>query len=183
MNTPMPDAPLLAAPALLLPAWYAVYTRSRHESTVDVMLRRQSVETYLPRRRAWSRRRDRRVSLELPALPGYLFVRCRLWGEVRAQIKKTPGVIRLVENAGRPCVISEREVDSLRIALERSPRIETHPHLKTGDPVEVIRGPLLGVRGYLERSAPGRHRLVIRVGFVNRAVAVEVDPSDVEPCR
>ena len=41
------------------PQWYAVYTRSRHEKQVEAMLRRQALETYLPLRRAWSRRQDR----------------------------------------------------------------------------------------------------------------------------
>ena len=70
------------------------------------------LETYLPLRRTWSRRRDRRATVDLPALPGYLFVRCVLYGEVRAQLKKTPGVIRVVENAGRPCVIPERQIET-----------------------------------------------------------------------
>src|SRR4051794_12319959 len=94
--------------------WYAVYARSRHEKQVDTMLRRQSLETYLPLQRTQSRRRDRRVTLDLPALPGYLFVRCTMYGEVQTQIKKTPGVIRVVENAGRACVIPEQEIQSLR---------------------------------------------------------------------
>src|SRR5919204_2067682 len=100
--------------------WYAVYTRSRHEKQVEAMLRRQALETYLPLRRAWSRRRDRRVTVELPALTGYLFVRCALYGEVRAQIKKAPGVIRVVENAGRPCIIPVEQIQSLRAVLARS---------------------------------------------------------------
>src|SRR5438552_17013708 len=94
--------------------WYAIYTRSRHEKQVDAMLRRQELETYLPLRRTWSRRRDRRVTVELPALPGYLFVRCALYGEVRAQIKKASGVIRLVESPGRPCATPQEQIESLR---------------------------------------------------------------------
>src|SRR5438874_12293267 len=123
------------------PSWYAIYTRSRHEKQVDGMLHRQQLETYLPLQRTWSRRRDRRVTVELPALPGYLFVRCALYGEVRAQIKKTPGVIHVVENAGRACVIPEQEIQSLRTVLERSFDAETHPYFHVGDRVEVVRGP------------------------------------------
>jgi transcription antitermination factor NusG len=160
--------------------WYAVYTRSRHEKQVDLMLRRQEMETYLPLRRTWSRRRDRRVTVELPALPGYLFVRCTLYGEVRARLKKTPGVVHLVENAGRPCVIPEKEIESLRVVLARSFDVEMHPYLNVGDRVEVIRGPFLGAHGYLLRVAPGRHKLVVSIEWVNRAVAVEIDANDVE---
>jgi transcription antitermination factor NusG len=162
--------------------WYAVYTRSRHEKQVEVMLHRQSLETYLPLQRTWSRRRDRRVTVELPALPGYLFVRCILYGEVRAQIKKCPGVIHLVENAGRPCVVPEDQVQSLRVVLGRSFDAELHPYFTIGDPVQVVRGPFVGARGYLARVAPGRHKLVVSVAFVNHAVAIEIDAGDVERC-
>jgi transcription antitermination factor NusG len=162
------------------PNWYAVYTRSRHEKSVDLMLRRQQLETYLPLRRAWSCRRDRRVTVDLPALPGYLFVRCALYGETRARVKKTPGVIRVVENAGHPCVIPETEIESMRVVLTRSYDAEAHPYFNVGDEVEVMRGPLVGARGRLVRVATGRHKLVVAIESVNRAIAVEIDPSDVD---
>jgi len=163
--------------------WYALYTRSRHEKQVEAMLRRQELETYLPLRRAWSRRQDRRVTVELPALPGYLFVRCALYGEVRAQIKKASGVIRVVENAGRPCAIPESQIESLRLVLARTYEAETHPYFNIGDRVQVMRGPFVGAQGHLTRIAPGRHKLVIAVEWVNQAVAVEIDADDVDPCN
>jgi transcriptional antiterminator NusG len=162
--------------------WYAIYTRSRHEKQVDGMLRRQQLETYLPLRRTWSRRRDRRVTVDLPALPGYLFVRCALYGEVRAQLKKATGVIRVVENVGRPCAIPEIEIESLRTVLTRSFDAETHPYFNVGDRVQVVRGPFVGAQGHLLRIAPGRHKLVIQLQCVNQAVAVEIDPNDVDRC-
>jgi transcription antitermination factor NusG len=160
--------------------WYAVYTRSRHEKQVETMLRRQALETYLPLRRTWSRRRDRRVTVEMPAMPGYLFVRCALYGEVRAQLKKTAGVIRVVENAGRACVIPEEQIESLRLILARSFDADAHPNFNVGDRVQVVRGPLVGAQGRLVRVAAGRHKLVVAVEFVNQAVAVEIDAADVD---
>jgi transcription antitermination factor NusG len=163
--------------------WFAVYTLSRHEKQVELMLRRQSVETYLPLRRTWSRRRDRRMKVDLPALPGYLFVHCELVGETRAKIKKTPGVLRVVENGGEPCIIPPEQVASLRCVLAEAEEAEEHPYFKVGDRVEVVRGPMIGARGYLVRMAPARHRLVVAMDFVNRAVAVEIDPNDVDRCE
>jgi transcription antitermination factor NusG len=164
------------------PNWYAAYTRSRHEKQVEQLLRRQGLDTYLPLRRAWSRRRDRRATVELPALPGYLFVRCTLYAEVRAQLKKTAGILRLVENAGRPCIIPEDQIESLRVVLARSFEAEAHPYFSIGDRVHVVRGPFVGARGRLVRVAAGRHKLVIAVEFVNQAVAVEIDAADVDRC-
>lgn len=163
------------------PAWYALYTRSRHEKQVAEFLKRQHIETFLPLRRVWSTRQDRKVTIHIPALPGYLFVRCVLYAETRALIKRPTGVLRLVEHAGRPAPIPEEQIESLRTALAASFNAEGHPYLKVGDRVRVARGPLVGAEGYLVRVAENRHRLVIAIDYVNQAMSVEIDAHAVEP--
>jgi len=101
-------------------SWYAVYTRSRHERQVEAVLRRQSLETYLPLSRTWSRRRDRRVTVELPALPGYLFVRCTLFGEVRVvrgPFMGASGQLARVAT-GRPKLVISVEFVHQAVAIE-----------------------------------------------------------------
>lgn len=46
--------------------------------------------------------------------------------------------------------------------------------------VDIIRGPLQGVRGILLRKEK-RHRLVIGVRLIQQAAAVEIDVNDVIP--
>ena len=41
-------------------AWYAIWTRSRHEQVVRDQLRRKHVEAFLPTVTRWSRWKDRR---------------------------------------------------------------------------------------------------------------------------
>lgn len=161
--------------------WYAIYTRSRHEKQVAIFLERQHLETFLPLRRTWSTRQDRKLTIQIPALPGYLFVRCVLYAETRALIKRASGVLRLVENAGRPAVIPDSQIESLRAALANNFNTEGHPFLKVGDRVRVARGPMVGAEGYLVRVAENRHRLVIAVDYVNQALSVEIDGNCVEP--
>lgn len=162
------------------PHWYAIYTRSRHEKQVAEFLKKQQVEIYLPLKRVWSGRQDRRVSIELPAMPGYLFVRAILYAETRALIKRPSSVIRLVENAGRPAVIPDEQIESLRIALAASFNPEGHPFLKVGDRVRVIRGPMADAEGYLVRVDENHHRLVLSVDYVNQSLSVEIDARCVE---
>jgi transcription antitermination factor NusG len=119
----------------------------------------------------------------VPALPGYLFVRCALYAETRALIKRASGVLRLVENAGAPAVIPDRQIQSLRTALASSFNAEGHPYLQIGDRVRVMRGPMLGAEGYLVRVSESRHRLVIAVDYVNQALSVDLDAECVEPIR
>jgi transcription antitermination factor NusG len=57
---------------------------------------------------------------------------------------------------------------------------DPHPYLHEGMMVEVIRGPLKGVRGMLLRKEK-RHRLVLGVRLIQQAAAVEIDVNDVVP--
>lgn len=159
--------------------WYAVYTRSRHEKHVEKILRRMEFETYLPLRQTWSTRLDRKQRIEVPALPGYLFVRCVLYAEHRAAIKRSLGVVHLVENAGQPCAIPETQLTSLRLVLV-SPEVQEAAYLDVGDRVRVTRGPFKDAVGYLTRVDTDSPRLVVAVEWVNRAVSVQIDSRCVE---
>jgi len=57
-------------------------------------------------------------------------------------------------------------------------RYDAHPYLQEGMAVEVIRGPLEGVRGILLRKDKP-FRLVISVRLIRQAVSVGIDASDV----
>jgi len=159
--------------------WYAVYTRSRHEKQVEQILRRMELETYLPLSERWSSRLDRKQWIEVPALPGYLFVRCVLYPERRAAIKRSIGVVSLVENAGRPCAIPAEQIDSLRLVLA-SPEAQKHRFLHVGDRVQVACGPFKGAVGYLTRVDTDRPRLVVSIEWIHQAVAIQIDARCVE---
>jgi transcription termination/antitermination protein NusG len=161
--------------------WYAIHTRSRHEKHVEQILRRMELETYLPLRKAWSSRLDRKQMIEVPAVPGYLFVRCLLTAERRAAIKRSLGVVHVVEQAGRPAVIPADQVESLRLVLASEMDAAEHPYLRVGQRVRVKRGPFEGACGYLTRVEADKPRLVVAVDWVNRAVSVEIDSRWVEP--
>ena len=58
--------------------WYAAYTIANHEKRVAKQLEQKSVEHFLPLYDSVRRWKDRRVKLQLPLFPGYLFVRIPL---------------------------------------------------------------------------------------------------------
>ena len=62
-------------------AWYAVYTKSRHEQVAREQLAAKGIEVFLPTVSTWSRRTDRRLRIELPMFPSYLFVNTTLHPE------------------------------------------------------------------------------------------------------
>ncbi len=158
-------------------AWYAVYTCARHEKRVAEQLAERSVEFFLPLYRSVRRWNDRSRLVELPLLPGYLFIHIALQDRLLAL--QIPSVVRLLCFQGRPVALPECEVQQIRHALHGNLRMEPHPYLRAGSRVRVTRGPLEGAEGYVVRSK-STFRVVISLHLLLRSVAVELDAADVE---
>ena len=162
---------------LLQPHWYAAYTRANHERRVSDQLGEREVENFLPEYESVRRWKDRKVRLQRPLFPGYVFVHMALRDRLR--VLQVPGVARLVGFDGHPAAVPEEEVLRIREYLESGLRAEPHPYLKVGRRVRLKNGPLAGTEGILLRRK-GKLRVVISMELIQRAVAVDVDVTDVE---
>ena len=50
-------------------AWYAIWTRSRHEQVVREQLERKGLGAFVPTISRWSRWKDRKKKIDWPLLP------------------------------------------------------------------------------------------------------------------
>src|SRR6266851_8884853 len=131
------------------PRWYAAYTCAQHEKRVAEQFTQRALEHFLPKYASVRRWKDRRVRLELPLFPGYVFVRLAL--RDRLQVLKIPGVAKLVGFNGTPTALPEEEIAALRTSLACGVRAEPHPYLTAGRRVRIKAGPLTGLEGILLR--------------------------------
>jgi transcription antitermination factor NusG len=157
--------------------WYAAYTCAQHEKSVARQLEVRSIECFLPLYEKLSRWKDRRMKVQLPLFAGYVFVHLSSQDKLRAL--QVPGVARLVGFGGRPAAVPEEEVTRIREFLDQGSRAEPHPYLTVGRRVRLKSGPLAGTEGILLRRK-GHFRVVISIELIQRAVAVDVDATDVE---
>ena len=162
------------------PRWYAVYTSANQEKRVAEQLGVRSVEHYLPVYASVRRWKDRRVTLQLPLFPGYVFVRIALRDRLRVQ--EVPGVARLVGFGGTAAALPDKEIEALRTSLEGGARVEPHRYLRVGRRVRVNSGPMTGMQGILLQRK-GKLRVVISIELIQRSVAVEMDEADLQPLR
>ncbi|MCS7265077.1 MAG: KOW motif-containing protein [Armatimonadetes bacterium] len=159
-------------------AWYAIFTHVNFEERVANALEAQGFDVYLPRLRCWDRRQGALVWK--PAFPRYLFVHCHLTPNEWRAIKKTRGVIQFV-GMEKPEPIPHSEIQSVRIVIEgANGDVEGQPFLKVGDKVKVVSGPFKDATGYLVQISK-RHRLIVGIEILGRAVAVEIDAICVRP--
>ena len=157
--------------------WYAAYTSANHEKRVAEQFVARDVEHFLPVYDSVRRWKDRRVTLQMPLLPGYVFVCMAL--RDRLQVQQVPGVAHLVGFDGSPAAIPDQEIDALRASLESGVRAEPHPYLTVGRRVRLRSGPLAGMQGILLRRK-GNFRVVISIELIQRSLVVHLDAVDVE---
>ena len=155
--------------------WYAAYTCANHEKRVAAELEARAVEHFLPLYSSVRRWRDRRVRLELPLFPGYVFLRLALRDKPR--VLQIPSLVRLVGFNGQPTALSDDEMAALRRGLTEQLNAEPHPYLTRGRRVRVMSGPLAGLQGIILRKK-NHSRFVISLNLIMRSVSVDI--SDVE---
>jgi transcription antitermination factor NusG len=161
----------------LEPRWYAAYTSANHEKRVALQLGQRSVEHFLPLYDSVRRWKDRKMQLQLPFFPGYVFVRLAL--RDRLQVLQVPGVAKLVGFNGLPSALPDSEIEAIQVCLARKASLEPHPYVKVGRRVRVKAGPLEGLEGIVIRKR-NRLRLIISLDLIHRSAAVEVEVADLE---
>jgi transcription antitermination factor NusG len=157
------------------PCWYAVHTRSNHERTVSHALVGREIECFFPIYETVSRWKDRRVLLERPLFPGYVFV--RIAAAHKTKVATVPSVVNVLCNRPMHDAVNDEHIDCLR--QEQAVRhAEPHKYLSVGHRVSIIRGPFAGIEGILLQHRK-TNRVVISLPSIVRAFSVEVDIMDV----
>jgi transcriptional antiterminator NusG len=164
--------------------WFVIWAESRAEKKVEKRMTALGLSPWLPivkERHRWS---DRWREVECPLFPGYLFARATNadW----PQILRTPGVLSVVKEGGKPALLADSFVTSLRDAIERegaAPEAVTESVDYTpGDEVIVQEGVLRGVRGIVRERRSGR-QLVLWVAEIGRGVAFTIGAALVKAAR
>ena len=129
--------------------WFVIWTESRAEKKVAKRIADLGLSAWLPiikERHRWS---DRWREVECPLFPGYLFARAANadWN----RILRTPGVLTVITERGKPALLADSFVTTLRDAIARDgaapePVTESVDYVP-GDEVIVQEGALRGVCG------------------------------------
>ena len=147
-------------------AWYVIHTYSRQETAVGGRLQNRGLEVFLPRSNVPSRRQDRFRLLEVPLLPGYLFVQADLSTPVYCDNVRNTAVVRIMQFLRVPAeiVLSRPKM----VASNRS--LDPWSRLVKGRRVTSVEGPRAGATGVILRKTEGQRRLVVAVDFTGEAV-------------
>ena len=161
--------------------WLAVYTRPRWEKKVHQLLTAKGLESYCPLnkiRRKWS---DRIKIVEEPLFKSYVFV--KVSDDDRAAVRMTAGAINFVYWQGKPALIREKEIATIKRFLNEYENVEVQPmDLQPDQQVRITTGPLMDQEGKILSL---RHKTVkvaieslgyILVAYIERSKLTSVRP-------
>lgn len=157
--------------------WYAIYTRPRFEKKVDAQLHEKGFEAYLPLHKVIRQWSDRRKKIEEPLFRGYVFVHVVPRDRVRSL--QVIGAVRMISFGGKPSIIPDYQIEGIRRILSEGLHVETVDYVQKGDLVEVVQGPLMGMRGVLLEKRKNT-RFVISIDSIRQSISVEIDVRDVK---
>jgi len=157
--------------------WFAVFTRSHHEKRVAQYYAERNIEHLLPVSRVerqWSH--YRKVTIEMPLFPNYLFV--HISRRERTRAIEVPGALSLVGQNSVPAPLPDVEIESLRESLKLH-NCQPHPYLAAGSRVVIHKGALAGRVGVVLRNK-NHYRVVLTIACIMRSFVVEVDAADLD---
>lgn len=153
--------------------WHVVYTRSRAEKKVQLELTIKNIENFLPMQKKLRQWKDRKKWVEMPLMSGYCFVQItRKEYDLVLQINN---VVSYVRFEGKAAIIPDKQIDALKQMLKQYvfDVDVTSDNFEPGKKVEVVEGPLIGLRGELV-EARGKNKFIIRFTQINSIFSVEI---------
>ena len=152
--------------------WHAIYVHSRAEKKVHVELTIKGVESFLPLQRKLRQWSDRKKWVEIPLISGYVFV--HITRRHYDLVLQTDNVMQYVRFEGKAAIIRAQDIEILKRMLGQSDLdVEiTMEELQPGMQVEIIAGPMMGVKGELIEFR-GKNKVALRIPPLGFTVLVE----------
>jgi transcription antitermination factor NusG len=166
--------------------WYALHIASNRERKVQEQLQFQGWEELTPFWIPDPKRISRftKKPIERALFPGYVFA--RFDPSSYTPILRIPGVIQVLTVEKAPAPIAESDITNIRRLLAApellSPTNRATPNLQQGDNVEVIHGPLTGLKGQVTYLKARAH-VVIWIQALKAGVSAEVEAGDLMRIR
>ena len=152
--------------------WFAFYTKSRHEKSVNNTLKNNGYEVYLPllrERKKWS---DRKKWVEYPLFKSYIFIKIEPKDSIFAL--KTPGIVKMIKFGDSPSPIPDQIILSLKLMIEGGYNPQPTDYFLKGDPVIIKDGPLRGLEGEIIK-VHNEDRFIIHVHTIQHSISIKID--------
>lgn len=140
--------------------WFVIHTKPKKEGQVERLFREGGFTVYCPKYLC-----EKRVS---PFFPGYAFLNFEFPRQYQ-MVKYTRGVKRIVGTDEGPTPIPGEVVEGI-MAREKDGLIVFEKYGREpslGDEIEVVEGPLKGLKGIFKKEVGDKERVMILLNYVS----------------
>jgi transcriptional antiterminator RfaH len=156
--------------------WHVLHVRPRCEKKLAEYCQVLAVDCYLPLRAETKVYQRRKVTVEKPVFPGYVFVAFDF--DQRVAVLRTNQVVRVMDPLNEDRFL--HELAQVRQALAADPTLAACTALKEGQHVRITGGAFMGIEGWVH-SLRTPSKVVLNVDIIGQGVAVEVSREYLEP--
>ncbi len=160
--------------------WYAVYTKPRWEKKVAALLSEKGIENYCPLNKVVKQWSDRKKVILEPVFKSYVFV--KIDDDKKWDLKKINGIINFVYWLGKPAVIKEDEINTIRKFLNEFSDVqvlEDGGGLKVNSKVRIKQGVMMNYHGLLIELTGNRAK--VRIDSMGISLHAQFDKKNLEP--
>jgi len=158
--------------------WFAVYTKPRWEKKVNSLLTAKGIETYCPLNKVRKKWSDRVKMVEEPLFKSYVFVHVTELDHT--PVRMTNGVLNYVYWNGKPAIIKEREIDTIKKFLNDYENVQAiAAPLAPRQKVRIETGLLMNTEGIVNKILHNKVEVLIEsLGYV---LVATLDKKNVQP--
>ena len=158
----------------MMPAWYTVRTKPKHEHIAAANLRRHlAMAVFFPKIRLEKLTRRGLVRVVEPLFPCYVFIHCVVEEQVN-EIQHVSGIRRLVQFGNKFPPVADAIIEELQACFGADDLIAVESRLVPGDEVTVATGAFAGMSAQVLKSLPAKKRVQILLDILGRPTTVEV---------
>jgi transcriptional antiterminator RfaH len=140
--------------------WFVIHVKPKKDSQVERLFIEGGFTIYAPKISS-----GRSIK---PFFPGYAFLRFDHPAQYR-MVKYTRGISKVVGNPEGPIPVPGEIIESIRLR-EKNGLVELHKYGEApavGDEIEVVEGPLKGLKGIFKKEMDDKERVLILLNFVS----------------
>lgn len=153
-----------------------MYTRPRWEKKIHVLFAAKGLESYCPLNKVRKKWSDRIKVIEEPLFKSYVFI--KVSEEEKTKVRMTNGVINFVYWAGKPAIIKEKEIETIKKFLNEYESVIAEPlTLRSDMKVRIQRGAFMDKEAKVTRVMSNKVQVIIEsIGYSLIAV---IDKSNI----
>jgi len=162
-------------------SWYLIKTKPKQELRAKQNLENQGARVYLPMLSIDRIQRGKRVPVNEPLFPGYLFVQFSNQIQMIHKVKSTFGVINLVKFGQNLAQMTDEAMQSMYNSVEKlttKNRSIQHSAPSVGDTVEITQGPFSGLHATIV-ELKGNERCLVMLEMLHKQVRADLNYSQV----